>query len=135
MNGKSFDKYVQECRSQNRETVNRMIEIGHEKVKTEEELKRLEHRKQRVENQMEYLSKKRFNNQKYRNHRLIHKGIAIESVDKNTELLTETEFYKLAEEIFINSRVKERVANMVAGRREAVDEAAGLFELAERKKG
>ena len=50
MNGKSFDKYVQECRSQNRETVNRMIEIGHEKVKTEEELKRLEHRKQRVEN-------------------------------------------------------------------------------------
>ena len=36
MNGKSFDKYVQECRSQNRETVNRMIEIGREKVKTEE---------------------------------------------------------------------------------------------------
>lgn len=85
---------------------------GQEKRKMEEELKRLEHKKHRVENQMEYLSKKKFNNQKSRNHRFIHKGIAIECIDKNTELLIETEFYELAEEIFSNSKVEERVASM-----------------------
>ena len=84
---------------------------------------------------MEYLSKKRFNNQKARNHRLIHKGIAIECVDKNIELLTETEFYELTEDIFGDSSVKERVARMVAGRREALEEAVRLFEHAEQGKG
>ena len=101
----------------------------------EKKLQQAQHRKQRLENQMEYLSKKRFNNQKSRNHRLIHKGIAIECVDKNTELLSETEFYELAEEIFSDFRVKERVATIVAGRREAIAEAARLFEIAEQKKG
>lgn len=135
MNGKDFNQYEMEQRRKNYDAVDRLSKIGKEKQDAEKKLQQAQHRKQRLENQMEYLSKKRFNNQKSRNHRLIHKGIAIESVDKNTELLTETEFYKLAEEIFSNSRVKERVANIVTGRREAIEEAARLFEIAERKKG
>lgn len=135
MNGKDFNKYEMEQRRKNYDAVDRLSKIGKEKQDAEKKLQQVQHRKQRLENQMEYLSKKRFNNQKSRNHRLIHKGIAIESVDKNTELLTETEFYKLAEEIFRDFRVKERVANMVAGRCEAIEEAVRLFEIAERKKG
>ena len=135
MNGKDFNKYEMEQRKKNHDTVDRMIQIGKEKQDVEKKLQQAQHSKQRFENQMEYLSKKRFNNQKSRNHRLIHKGIAVECVDKNTELLTETEFYELAEEIFSNSRVKERVATIVTGRREVVEEAAKLFEIAEQKKG
>ena len=135
MNGKDFNKYEMEQRQKNHGIVNRMIQIGKEKQEVEKKLQQAKHRKQRLENQMEYLSKKRFNNQKSRNHSLIHKGIAIECVDKNTELLSETEFYELAEEIFSDFRVKERVATIVAGRREAIAEAARLFEIAEQKKG
>ena len=135
MNGKDFSKYEMERLKKNTDAVDRMIELGKERQDTEMQLQQAQRRKQRLENKMEYLSKKKFNNQKSRNHRLIHKGIAIECVDKNTELLTETEFYELAEDIFGNTSVKERVARMVAGRREAVEEAARLFEIATQKKG
>ena len=135
MNGKDFSKYEMERLKKNTDAVNRLIALGKERQEAEKKLQQAKHRKQRLENKMEYLSKKRFNNQKSRNHRLIHKGIAIECVDKNTELLTETEFYELAEDIFGNVSVKERVARIVAGRREAVEEAARLFEYAEQKKG
>ena len=135
MNGKDFSKYEMERLKKNTDAVDRMIELGKERQDTEMQLQQAQRRKQRLENKMEYLSKKKFNNQKSRNHRLIHKGIAIECVDKNTELLTETEFYELAEDIFGNTSVKERVARMIAGRREAVEEAARLFEIATQKKG
>lgn len=135
MNGKDFNKYEMEQRRKNYDAVDRLSKIGKEKQDAEKKLQQAQHRKQRLENQMEYLSKKRFNNQKSRNHRLIHKGIAIESVDKNTELLTETEFYKLAEEIFSDFRMKERIARIVEGRREAVEEAEKFFELDEQQKG
>ena len=135
MNGKDFSKYEMERLKKNSDAVDRLIALGKGRQEAEKKLQQTQHRKQRLENKMEYLSKKRFNNQKARNHRLIHKGIAIECVDKNTELLTEKEFYELAEDIFGNASVKERVARMVAGRREAVEEAARLFEIAEQKKG
>ena len=135
MIGKDFDKYEKEQLKKNYDAYSRLGEIRVKQEDAEKKLLQAQHRKQRLENKMEYLSKKRFNNQKTRNHRLIHKGIAIECVDKNTELLMETEFYELAEDIFGNSCVKERVARMVAGRREALEEAARLFEHAEQKKG
>ena len=135
MNGKDFGKYEKERLKKNYDVYSRMGEIRMKQEDTEKQLQQAQRRKQRLENKMEYLSKKKFNNQKSRNHRLIHKGIAIECVDKNTELLTETEFYELAEDIFGNTSVKERVARMVAGRREAVEEAARLFEIATQKKG
>ena len=135
MNGKDFSKYEMERLKKNTDAFDRLIVLWKERQEAEKKLQQVQHRKQRLENKMEYLSKKKFNNQKVRNHRLIHKGIAIECVDKNTELLTQTEFYELAEDIFGDSRVKERVARMVAGQREAVEEAARLFEHAEQKKG
>ena len=88
MNGKDFDKYETQQREKNYDAVNRLYEIGQERQDAEKKLQQAQHRKQRLENKMEYLSKKRFNNQKSRNHRLIHKGIAIECVDKNIELRT-----------------------------------------------
>ena len=135
MNGKDFGKYEKERLKKNYDAYSRLGEIRIKQENAEKKLLQAQHRKQRLENKMEYLSKKRFNNQKARNHRLIHKGIAIECVDKNTELLTETEFYELAEEVFGDSSVKERVARIVNGRREAVEEAEMIFEIAEQKKG
>ena len=135
MIGKDFDKYEKKQLKKNYDSYSRLGEIRMKQEDTEKKLQQAQHRKQRLENKMEYLSKKRFNNQKARNHRLIHKGIAIECVDKNTELLMETEFYELAEEVFGDSSVKERVARIVNGRREAVEEAEMIFEIAEQKKG
>lgn len=135
MIGKDFDKYEKKQLKKNYDAYSRLGEIRMKQEDAEKKLQQAQHRKQRLENKMEYLSKKRFNNQKARNHRLIHKGIAIECVDKNIELLTETEFYELTEDIFGDSSVKERVARMVAGRREALEEAVRLFEHAEQGKG
>lgn len=92
MIGKDFDKYEKKQLKKNYDAYSRLGEIRMKQEDAEKKLQQAQHRKQRLENKMEYLSKKRFNNQKARNHRLIHKGIAIECVDKNIELLTETEF-------------------------------------------
>lgn len=59
MNGKDFNKYEMEQRKKNHDTVDRMIQIGKEKQDVEKKLQQAQHRKQRLENQMEcetYLS-------------------------------------------------------------------------------
>ena len=78
----------------------------------EEELAKLqyEHQMERIQNFTEYqLGKKN----KARNHRLITKGAAIESVCEDSIYLDETEFYQLAEEVFGNSEMKDRIRQMV----------------------
>ena len=92
----------------------------------EEELVKLqyEHQMERIQNFTEYqLGKKN----KARNHRLITKGAAIESVCEDSIYLDETEFYQLAEEVFGNSEMKDRIRQMVPGRKELAEEK-GLSE-------
>lgn len=129
-----YSDYVSKVGKDNEKTFERMQELFVEKEKAELKLSQAKHRMQQVENKMTYLSKKKSNYSKARNHRLIHKGIAIETVDKNTELLSETEFYELAEMIFGDYRVKKRIAEMVVGRREQVEEEKRLLEEFNKRK-
>lgn len=87
----------------------------------DEELKKLqyEHQMQRIQNFTEYQENK---SRKARTHRLITRGVAIESVCKDVELLDEAEFYCLAENIFRNPYLRDDIARMVAGRRKITDE-------------
>lgn len=86
----------------------------------DEELKKLqyEHQMQRIQNFTEYQVNK---GRKARTHRLITRGAAIESVCKDVELLDETEFYCLTEEIFRNPYLRDAIARKVTGRRESAD--------------
>ena len=113
----------------------------------EEELAKLqyEHQMERIQNFTEYqLGRKN----KARNHRLITKGAAIESVCEDSIYLDETEFYQLAEEVFGNSEMKDRIRQMVPGRKELAEEknqelqttiddlkAAGFWKKSKQKEG
>lgn len=71
----------------------------------------------RAENQITYQRKKR---EKARVHRLITKGAAIEAICKDTQYLTESEFYELMDDILNISQIHfhARVGGMVLGRAE-----------------
>ena len=76
-----------------------------------------QHRINRAENQITYQRKKR---EKARVHRLITKGAAIEAICKDTQYLTESEFYELMDDILNISQIHfhARVGGMVLGRAE-----------------
>lgn len=94
------------------------------------EIAQQQHRKHRAENALNY-RRKRNRSDKARNHRLIHKGIAVECVCKDSEFLTEAEFYQLAEEIFSEKSLKCKIADMVAERKKEKEEEKRLLEEAE----
>lgn len=90
-----------------------------------------QHRINRAENQITYQRKKR---EKARVHRLITKGAAIEAICKDTQYLTESEFYELMDDILNIPQIHfhARVGGMVLGRAE-LEEAKerGLREAEE----
>jgi len=95
---------------------------------TELKIKQQEHRIQRSENLVDYIKNSK---RKRRNKRMIRKGIAIESICKDTELLEEMEFYELMEELFCDQTLRDKISKIVAGRREQEDEDQRLLEEAE----
>ena len=60
-------------------------------------LEQFQHREQRLQNRIHYLESAE---RQQRNHRLITRGAAIESVAPQTKNLSETAFYAFAEEVF-----------------------------------
>ena len=68
-----------------------------EKEKVERQLAQEEHKIQRLENRAAYYEK---GERRKRAHRLITRGAAIESVAPLTKVLSETEFYAFAEQVF-----------------------------------
>lgn len=108
-----FEHQAEQVYSKERE---RIHELEAEQAKIELQIVQQQHRKQRAENALNY-RRKRSRNDKARNHRLIHKEIAIECVCKDTELLNEAEFYQLAEEIFSDETLRSRIADMTAKRK------------------
>ena len=68
-----------------------------EKEKVERQLAQEQHIIQRLENRAAYYAK---GERRKRAHRLITRGAAIESVAPLTRVLTETEFYAFAEQVF-----------------------------------
>lgn len=69
----------------------------------EKELRQTKHRYQRIEQQIKYLQD---GERKKRNHRLITRGAAVESVAPAVKGMSEREFYELSERIFDLPEVK-----------------------------
>ena len=74
-----------------------------EKAKNESKLSQLQHKKQQIENRINYYEK---GDRRKRAHHLITRGAAIESVAPLTKVLTETEFYAFAEKALAVPEVK-----------------------------
>lgn len=72
-------------------------ELEAEKAANEKELAQLQHKKQRLKNRIAYYESK---DRQMRTHRLITRGAAIESVERQAKVLTEAEFYAFAEKLF-----------------------------------
>jgi len=72
-------------------------ELLAEKQAVERQIAQYQHRADRLENRERHLVK---GERTKRTHRLITRGAAIESVCELTKVLSETEFYSLAEKIF-----------------------------------
>ena len=81
-------------------------ELLAEKQATEQQIEQLHHRGDRLENRERHLAK---GERTKRTHRLVTRGAAIESVCELTKMLTETEFYALAEQIFSLPEIKSLV--------------------------
>ena len=73
---------------------------------TERQLEQEQHKLIRLQNRASYLKKAQ---RKQRNHRLILKGIAIESIMPDTEYLSQEDFYYLIEQIDQLDAVQELV--------------------------
>ena len=71
-------------------------ELQNELAEAQRQYDQEQHRQQRLQNRKEYFET---NARRQRNHRLITKGAAMESVFPEVKPLTEREFYKLAEQI------------------------------------
>lgn len=107
-------------------------EFREENLKEQEKLKRqieqerllqlqAQHCINRAENQITYQRKKR---DKARIHRLITKGAAIEAICRDSQYLTESEFYELMDDVLNMPELDfhKRVADMVEGRAELAAE-------------
>ena len=107
-------------------------EFREENLKEQEKLKRqieqerllqlqAQHCINRAENQIAYQRKKK---DKARTHRLITKGAAIEAICRDSQYLTESEFYELMDEVLNMPELNfhARVADMVEGRAEIAAE-------------
>ena len=78
-------------------------ELEAEKAENERKITQLQHQKQQLENRITYYEK---GDRRKRAHHLITRGAAIESVVPLTKVLTETEFYALAEKVFSLPEIK-----------------------------
>ena len=78
-------------------------ELEAEKAENERKLSQLQHKKQQLENRITYYEK---GDRRKRAHHLITRGAAIESVAPLTKVLTETEFYALAEKVLSLPEIK-----------------------------
>lgn len=120
---KSFEEFREENLKKQEELKAR---IALEQLKQEQ----AKHRMQRAENQIAYQRKKK---DKARVHRLITKGAAIEAICRDTQFLTEPEFYELMENFLNEPRLHffEHVADMVVGRAELAEKQEQKLQEAE----
>ena len=84
--------------------MNKTIEqLQAEKTKAERELTQARHQEQRLQHRIAYYTE---GERKKRNHRLITRGAAIESVAPEVKGMGEADFYSLVEKIFSLPEVK-----------------------------
>ena len=81
-----------------------------ERAACERQLIRLQHKAQQYENRIAYCEK---GERRKRTHRLITRGAAVESVAPTVKLLTEVEFYALAESVFALPEVQALLSEAI----------------------
>ena len=81
-------------------------ELLAEKQAVERQIAQHQHRAERLESREKHLEK---GERTKRTHRLVTRGAAVESVCELTKVLTETEFYSLAEKIFSLPEIRKAV--------------------------
>lgn len=126
--GQTFEEFEQEVKKQNYDKG--MDEIRSKKEEAELKIQQQNHQLQRKKNLLKKLERKE------RTHRLIEKGAAVEHACPDTKFLEKDEFQQLANEIFSDTDLKDRISFLVAERKEELEasyrEAEILQELLEK---
>lgn len=94
-----------------------MDQLLAEKAKIQTQLQQEQHKKQRTENRISYLES---GDRRKRNHRLITRGAAVESIASEVKLLTEVEFFSLMEHILSLPEAKTAVMFAVTNHAQAM---------------
>lgn len=126
--GQTFEEFEQEVKKQNHH--NGMDKIQSKKEEAEPKILQEQHKLQRNKNLLKKLERKE------RTHRLIEKGAAVEHACPDSKFLERDEFQQLANEIFSDTDLKDRISFLVAERKEELEasyrEAQMLQELLEK---
>ncbi len=126
--GQTFEEFEQEVKKQNHDKG--MDEIRSRKEEAELKIQQQNHQLQRKKNLLKKLERKE------RTHRLIEKGAAVEHACPDTKFMEKDEFQQLANEIFSDTDLKDRISFLVAERKEELEasyrEAEILQELLEK---
>ena len=85
-------------------------ELEAERAACERQLIQLQHKAQQYENRITYCEK---GERQKRTHRLITRGAAVESIAPTVKVLTEVEFYALAESVFALPEVQALLSEAV----------------------
>lgn len=108
----NYEAFVAKARAEKEQAEAALEKTKHEELQHE-------HCVQRALNFREYITGRR---NKKRNKRLIDKGLTVESILKDTELMSSTEFYELFEEMAEDPDVLKNIEEITAGRREGYEE-------------
>ena len=126
--GQTFEEFEQEVKKQNHH--NGMDKIQSKEEEAELKILQEQHKLQRNKNLLKKLERKE------RTHRLIEKGAAVEHACPDSKFLEKDEFQQLANEIFSDTDLRDRVSFLVAERKEELEasyrEAQMLQELQEK---
>ena len=87
-----------------------LSELDAERAACEQKLVQLQHKAQQYENRIAYCEK---GERRKRTHRLITRGAAVESVAPTVKVLTEVEFYALAESVFALPEVQALLSEAI----------------------
>ena len=93
--------------------MNNYEEINQEQESTKQRIRQYQHQLQRLEKKKAYFEK-RNPERRARNHRLITRGAAIESIVPEVKPLTEREFYALVESILALPGAKDLICRAEA---------------------
>lgn len=119
---KTYEEYTQEAN----EKKAAVEEAKAKRDVSEHELQQAQHRLDRAKNFANYIVGR---GNKIRNSRLINKGVAVESICKDSELLDDVEFYHIAEEM-LTDEIRQKISDITSGRREGFEqEKQELHEL------
>lgn len=97
--------------------MNNLDNVAQKQENAKQRIRQYQHQLQRLVNKKAYFEK-RNPERRARNHRLITRGAAIESISPAVKPLTEREFYTLMDSILVLSGAKDMICRAVAAHEE-----------------